>query len=99
MVLGLGKAKGLITLAVIGLGLAFAIPLATQIPRVYRGTLGLIEQVAGGIAGATQFVSGIGESVTTTICNYDFFILIQNKFQRVLTRVTLPKNIKRPGKV
>lgn len=73
MVLGLGKAKGIIEIAVIGLALAFAVPLATQIPRVYRGTVGLIEQVAGGIAGATEFVGGIGESVTTTICNYDFF--------------------------
>jgi len=67
MVLGLGKAKGIIEIAVIGLALAFAVPLATQIPRVYRGTVGLIEQVAGGIAGATEFVGGIGESVTTTI--------------------------------
>ena len=41
------------------LAIAVAVPLVTQIPRVYRGTIGLVEQVAGGIAGATQFVSGI----------------------------------------
>ena len=70
MVLGLGKAKGIISIAVIGLALAFAIPVVSQIPRVYRGTIGLIEQVGTGV---TSFVGGIGEGVTTTICKYDFF--------------------------
>ena len=60
MALGLGKAKGIISIAVIGLAIAVAVPLVTQIPRVYKGTVGLIEQVAGGIAGATEFVGGIG---------------------------------------
>lgn len=70
MVLGLGKAKSIVSIAVIGLALAFAIPVVSQIPRVYRGTVGLIEQVGTGV---TSFVGGIGEGVTTTICKYDFF--------------------------
>ena len=76
MVLGLGKAKGIIEIAIIGLAVAFAVPLASAIPRVYKGTTGLIEQIASGISGATSFVGGISESVTesvtTTICDYDF---------------------------
>ncbi len=70
MVLGLGKAKSIISIAVIGIALAVAIPVATQIPRVYRGTVGLIEGIGTGV---TSFVGGIGEGVTTTICKYDFF--------------------------